>query len=444
MRKAVKQLGMSTRAILMVMVVFGTLFSSCYTKDDIPVVQKPDVIPNKYVIEGTVVANNNGQLETLKGVSVTSDKNGVVTAGDANFIVSVPSPDVYTLTLTKSGYDNITYQVVVPSAGDQISGQLIAVNVQLTMYRENTSNPGTGQVGPAGDVIVIDDATLTIPAGALTENTDVTMIIDDEVKQAIEVNGVQEAAAQFLMGQFGPSGTKFLAPVNWSVEYSGLANYYLANTQLQYRANNGAGDWTILDDGIVYDDGKYSVNLTHFSQYRMVYRASSVTLDAMSQELPAIDAITNTGQVTVEVKEIPYQKYDGGELEFVGTEWNTLGADADQIKLLATEAIKSQAQVDLNGFTGPTDAVYQLREPISLPYDYHLLSKGTQEINYYVFTFKVYEKTSGAEVTLTVNAKVAGSVSISVQNEFCGAHHTHGDCGHVYNGGAGGGMVIGD
>ncbi len=115
MRKEVKHLGISAKAILMVMVVFGTLFSSCYTKDDIPVVQKPEVVPNKYVIEGTIVTNNNGQQETLKGVTVTSDKNGVVTSGDANFIVTVPSPDIYTLTLTKDGYDNITYKVVVPS-----------------------------------------------------------------------------------------------------------------------------------------------------------------------------------------------------------------------------------------------------------------------------------------------------------------------------------------
>ena len=147
MRKEVKHFGMSAKAILMVMVVFGTLFASCYTKDDIPVVQVPEEVPNKYIIEGTIVANTNGVLETLKGVTVTSDKNGVVSSGDANFIVTVGSPDTYTLSLSKTGYDPISYKVVVPSAGDKITGQLISVNVQLTMYRENTSNPGTGEVG---------------------------------------------------------------------------------------------------------------------------------------------------------------------------------------------------------------------------------------------------------------------------------------------------------
>ena len=444
MRKEVKHFGMSAKAILMVMVVFGTLFSSCYTKDDIPVVQKPEVVPNKYVIEGTIVTNNNGQQETLKGVTVTSDKNGVVTSGDANFIVTVPSPDIYTLTLTKDGYDNITYKVVVPSPGDQITGQLISVNVQLTMYLKNTSNPGEGQVGTSGGTVTQGNATLEIPAGALAANTNITMNINSDVQQAIEVNGTQEAAAQFLLGEFGPSGTIFSSPVAWSVAYPSLANYYLANTQLQYRANNGAGDWTILETGVIFENGKYNVNLTHFSQYRMVYRASSMNSNDVVENLPAIAPITNETAGTVQITEIPYEKYEGGELEFAGTEWTTLGADLDQIKNLVTEAVKAKVQVDLSGFNGPVAAVFQLRDPISLLYDYHLLSKGTQDINYYTFTFKVYDKNTKTEVTLTVNAKVAGKVSISVQNEFCGAHHTHGHCGHIYNGGAGGGMVIGD
>ena len=108
MRKEVKHFGMSAKAILMVMVVFGTLFASCYTKDDIPVVQVPEEVPNKYIIEGTIVANTNGVLETLKGVTVTSDKHGVVSSGDANFIVTVGSPDNYTLSLSKTGYDPIS------------------------------------------------------------------------------------------------------------------------------------------------------------------------------------------------------------------------------------------------------------------------------------------------------------------------------------------------
>ena len=92
----------------------------------------------------------------------------------------------------------------------------------------------------------------------------------------------------------------------------------------------------------------------------------------------------------------------------------------------------------------PVAANYVLRDPITLPYDYHLLSKGEQSMDYYVFTFKVYKKADNATVELKVNVKVAGKVSIFVDMDYCGAHHTHGSCGHVYHGGAGGGMVIGD
>ena len=65
-------------------------------------------------------------------------------------------------------------------------------------------------------------------------------------------------------------------------------------------------------------------------------------------------------------------------------------------------------------------------------------------MDYYVFTFKVYEKSTDAVIELKANVKVAGKVSIFVEVDYCGAHHSHGSCGHVYHGGAGGGMVIGD
>lgn len=447
MRKEVKHFGMSAKAILMVMVVFGTLFSSCYTKEDIPVVQIPEEVPNKYIIEGTIVANNNGNLETLKGVTVTSDKNGVVAAGDANFIVTVSGPDTYTLSLSKTGYDPISYKVVVPSAGDKITGQLIAVNVQLTMYRENTSNPGSGEVGVEGGVVTNGGGELSIPAGALTANTQITMTVLDDVKQAVEVNGTQEAAAQFLLGEFGPSGTKFLNPVQWSVAYDALSEYYLANTQLQYRANNNAGDWTVLTDGIVYDNHKYNVSLTHFSQYRMVYMASGMTLDAVSETLPDIAAITNNNVSPASISQIPYKKYEGAELTF-GDGWSgiTNASDKQQIEELVKNAIMAKVNVAefKSSIGAAVDAVFTLREPITLPYDYHLLSKGEQSMDYYVFTFKVYKKTGNTAVELKANVKVAGKVSIFVEIDYCGAHHTHGSCGHVYHGGAGGGMVIGD
>ncbi len=448
MRKEVKHFGMSAKAILMVMVVFGTLFSSCYTKEDIPVVQIPEEVPNKYIIEGTVVANNNGTLETLKGVTVTSDKSGVVASGDANFVVTVPSPDTYTLSLTKTGYDPISYKVVVPSAGDKITGQLISVNVQLTMYRENTSNPGQNEVGVEGGVVTNNSGALTIPAGALTANTTITMLVDDNIQQAVDVNATQEAAAQFLMGQFGPSGTKFLAPVQWSVAYDALADYYLANTQLQYRANNNAGNWTVLTDGIVYEDGKYNVSLTHFSQYRMVYAASDMTLNSTTETLPDITTITNTNNSpsAISIKEIPYKKFEGAEFT-EGTGWDeiTNASDKAQIENLVKNAI--MAKVNVAAFTSigsAVDAIFTLRDPISLPYDYHLLSKGEQSMDYYVFTFKVYKKSNDDVIELKANVKVAGKVSIFVEVDYCGAHHSHGSCGHVYHGGAGGGMVIGD
>ena len=449
MRKEVKHFGMSAKAILMVMVVFGTLFASCYTKDDIPVVQVPEEVPNKYIIEGTIVANTNGVLETLKGVTVTSDKNGVVSSGDANFIVTVGSPDTYTLSLSKTGYDPISYKVVVPSAGDKITGQLISVNVQLTMYRENTSNPGTGEVGVDGGNVVNGNGTLTIPAGALTANTTITMSVNDDVKQAVEVTGSQEAAAQFLLGEFGPGGTKFLAPVDWSVAYDALSDFYLANTQLQYRANNNAGDWTVMTDGIVYDNDndKYNVSLTHFSQYRMVYLASGMTLDAVTETLPAIATILNTNPSPASITEIPYKKYEGAELT-LGDGWNNItnASDQQQIEELVKNAVMTKVNVsEFKASIGePVAANYVLRDPITLPYDYHLLSKGEQSMDYYVFTFKVYKKADNATVELKVNVKVAGKVSIFVEMDYCGAHHTHGSCGHVYHGGASGGMVIGD
>lgn len=446
MRKEVKQFSMSAKAILMVMVVFGTLFSSCYTKDDIPVVPDPVVVENQYIIEGTVVSYYLGVLETLNGVTVTCDKGGVVTAaGETNFIVKVSGPDTYTLTLKKDGYDEISYQVVVPKVNEQIQGQLISVSVQLSMYRENTT-PTDKLIGVYGGEIEAGNSVLTIPAGALKENVDIRMTVKEDVEVASGVAElVQKAAAQFMLAEFTPDGQKFDIPAEWCVNYDKLQEYYLKDIELQYRKNSDA-KWNVLAEEIEYADGKYSVSLDHFSQYRMVYKASAENVTSVPEELPAIAAIYNNEEPEKTVTEIPYTKYEGAELTF-GESWNQIsGTDRAQIEELVTKAISAKTLIsEFEGVALNNDAKFTLKEPIKLTFDYHLLSKAVQSMDTYTFTFNVYNKTDDSVVALDVTMKAAGVVSMSVKNEFCGAHHhTHGHCGHIYNGGAGGGMVDGE
>ena len=113
MKKEVKHSGIGINLMLLITVFFGSLFSSCYTKDDVPVVP-PTVStdPATYTVDITVISDK-GALEgvSIYPMNLTTNASGKSTytqTGSGNVVFS----------LVKEGYENVSYTVSLPEAAN--------------------------------------------------------------------------------------------------------------------------------------------------------------------------------------------------------------------------------------------------------------------------------------------------------------------------------------
>ena len=118
MKKEVRHLGISMNLMLMVMVLFGSLFSSCYTKDDLPVVPPTESNePAKYTVNVTVTSAEGPldgvQLYPMNGTTDAKGKYTYTQTGSGNV----------TFSLVKKDYEDVSYTVTLPVAknGTEVS-----------------------------------------------------------------------------------------------------------------------------------------------------------------------------------------------------------------------------------------------------------------------------------------------------------------------------------
>ena len=171
MKKEVKHSGIGINLVLLITVLFGSLFSSCYTKDDVPVVP-PTVStdPATYTVNVTVTSDN-GALEgvSVYPMSLTTDANGKCT-------YTQTGSGIVIFSLVKEGYVDAFYAVTLPAAG---SGEKVTLAATFFMKAEKKveeEEPAVynilGKVFDGVTKAPIEGATVT---GTLRGNADVVL-----------------------------------------------------------------------------------------------------------------------------------------------------------------------------------------------------------------------------------------------------------------------------
>lgn len=135
MKKEVRHLGISMNLMLMVMVLFGSLFSSCYTKDDLPVVPPTESNePAKYTVNVTVTSAEGPldgvQLYPMNGTTDAKGKYTYTQTGSGNV----------TFSLVKKDYEDVSYTVTLPVAKN---GTEVSLDATFYMKKVKAEDPAT-------------------------------------------------------------------------------------------------------------------------------------------------------------------------------------------------------------------------------------------------------------------------------------------------------------
>ena len=147
---------------------------SCGDDDKEPEIVVDPVSENvEYYIEGKVVADN----AALDGVSVTAGEATATTDENGQYSLTVKDKKTYTVSFAKEGYRTVS-DASVEIANNATNRSLVTLNV--TMSKEGVAVA----VDPESDKVITEkgegetedaQTVLTIPAGAVSTATDVTL-----------------------------------------------------------------------------------------------------------------------------------------------------------------------------------------------------------------------------------------------------------------------------
>lgn len=292
MKKEVKRLGISTSMVLMVMVLFGSLFSSCYTKDDLPVVpEQESKEPATYTVNVTVLGPD-GALEGVRlyPMNGTTDANGKYTYtqnGSGNV----------TFSLMKTGYEDVSYTVTLPVAknGD-------AVTLAATFYMKKVKEEEPAKYFVAGKAV--DRLTYDPISGATgkwtlrgSEQTDsYTTDADGTFKVELPGPGVYD----FIIDADGKAGLIYSLTVQ---QVPAGEEYYFNITFPMYEEGTVEGKTYTLSGSILDENGAPLTGATVLYRHTDEYG----DVDVNDEEVPVYGnqfSIENVkkGEVTLFVK----------------------------------------------------------------------------------------------------------------------------------------------
>lgn len=297
MKKEVKHSGIGINLMLLITVFFGSLFSSCYTKDDVPVVP-PTVStePATYTVDITVISDN-GPLDGvgIYPMNLTTNASGKTTytqAGSGNVVFS----------LMKEGYENVSYTVSLLEAA---SGEKVTVPAIFFMKAVKVEEPAVYNI--LGKVF--DGITNEPIAGAKVNGTlrgsDVTL-----AEKMTDANGIFSYAEVAEAGIYDIVITKEgMNDVRYAATLPQVSAGQVYNFNLEvpmYEEGTIEGKTYALSCNIIDTDGTpYNKNVT--LMYR-INKEETVKMPVSSGS--CMISGLKTGTVTIFVK-VADPKYNG-------------------------------------------------------------------------------------------------------------------------------------
>lgn len=162
---------------------------------------------------------------------------------------------------------SLSLAAVVPSVGCSIDDNLKPDNDSTTPSETITKRITAAEGGTISDAS--GKVTLTIPAGALAQDTDISLTV-----------GAAEAGSASSVYEFGPAGTQFSKPAVLTAKLAGAVPEG-KSAQLAVLDN---GAWKALD-GNAFADGTATGNVAHFSKFAIVFVDGKVVASACAEEV---------------------------------------------------------------------------------------------------------------------------------------------------------------
>ena len=294
------------------LVVGGMTFNSCKDDEESPV---PEIVENPlekeaYFITGKVTDGTN----PLKEATVTTGSLSVKTDADGGYQLEVDKKGSFDLNFEKDGYIAIKGQVTIDSKADK--GAIVSYSQALTKKAEPV------KVDPAKEskVAPSTDLDVTIPAGAVKEETEITMTpfvpaADKEAQKAAEkvvssgaTTPVTVTTTMSLASiNCEPDGLKFEKPVEVKLKASEAAGgvYFTKARHYVNGVDNGTANYDASSNS-------YVITLNGFSVHE-VKVATDLSASAANESLHS-EVIDNIGKTAPVSKKITFKVKQGWKI----------------------------------------------------------------------------------------------------------------------------------
>lgn len=265
----------------------GVAFSSCKDEEKVnPDVEIVETELGSYV-SGVVTDGSTA----LSGVTVRAGESSVTTDASGAYMLPV-SAGAVTVTASGDGYVSVSRSVsVAETAVATLDFELVTLNDSQTLT-------------PESDLAIEEQtdkvATLTFPAGAVAENTEVSVT---EYRAQTEQDNVGALSVIYCE----PDGQEFLEPVR--VEIAKSTSSDVAFADMKHYVQNGQGNW-VEEGDVTLEDNRYVTSLTHFSNHAFGAAASWSGRTESSEEDEAIE-IDNIGNVSAITSDVSVSARSG-------------------------------------------------------------------------------------------------------------------------------------
>lgn len=295
------------------LVIGGMTFNSCKDDEESPV---PEIVENPlekeaYFITGKVTDGTN----PLKEATVTTGSLSVKTDADGGYQLEVDKKGSFDLNFEKDGYIAIKGQVTIDSKADK--GAIVSYSQALTKKAEPV------KVDPAKESKVAPSTELdvTIPAGAVKEETEITMTpfvpaADKEAQKAAEkvvssgaTTPVTVSTTMSLASiNCEPDGLKFEKPVEVKLKASEAAGgvYFTKARHYVNGVDNGTANYDASSNS-------YVITLNGFSVHE-VKVATDLSVSAANESLHS-EVIDNIGKTAPVSKKITFKVKQGWKIK---------------------------------------------------------------------------------------------------------------------------------
>jgi hypothetical protein len=180
MKMKSKVFGYSAKLALAVLAVFGTMFTSCYEKDEI---DTTTVAPAAYYVVGSISDGSNGQPLTTAIVKVDGT---AVTLTNGAFMLQVTASGAHTVAVTADGYYDVTKTVYCVAVADGQTSVAVA-DIALFTPDSQVTAPTETTIPSANDITDEIQATVendfipeTAPTGT-TMGTSTSVVTDGTI-----------------------------------------------------------------------------------------------------------------------------------------------------------------------------------------------------------------------------------------------------------------------